>query len=163
MCCSRLIPVVLCGWLLASHPLWAADSDGTFSKLQFLKGKWTSTFKVADGALKVSDLTFDVILQGKFLQLSYSVTRDSTVKTHQVIVGPGQDGLKAWTFTSDGKSYESTVQVEKRENGCVVKATTGKESVVVTFTKTEGGGFSVNYENAARKLGPITATFQKSQ
>jgi hypothetical protein len=79
------------------------------------------------------------------------------------MVGPGeQGGLRAWTFTSDGKTYEHPVTVKASQKECVVTVGMGERGIAVKFVHTGENTFDVEYKNdAARKAVPVRATFTK--
>lgn len=163
---SRLISTGLLTYtvFLLSASCSAAKGDGPFAKLDFLKGQWQSNVKLADGNVNVSDLSFNTVLKGQFLQINYNIAKGTESKSHRVIVGAGLEGsLKAWTFTSEGKTYESTVKVEASKKECVVKAGTGDRAIVVKFVHTGDNTFDVEYQNkAAQKDAAVRATFTKA-
>jgi hypothetical protein len=143
---------------------FAEPTPGPFSKLGFLNGKWGADVRVTDKGVAVMDLTFDTILSGKFLQLNYTVKKGDSTKAHHVIVGAGSEGkLRGWTFTSDGKVIESTVEVEPQKNGCAVTVITGKNKVIARFTKTADKTFDVEYGNPALNRSKILTTFRKKE
>lgn len=151
-------------WVLTPTDLRADESKASFAKLAFLKGTWESAVKLSDRTYAITSVSFSPILNDRFLQVTYTVAEGEKKRTHQVIVGPGEkDALKAWTFTSEGKAYESTVRVKATEASCALEVVTGKDTVNVTFTKAAGDSFTLEYENKAKSLGPVKASFRKSR
>jgi hypothetical protein len=158
---ATLLPATLLSVAMADEP------RTTFSALSFLRGSWQTNANFALAGekyrdLKVSDLKFDTFMDGKFLRINYTVSGEKK-KSNEVIVGPKEDGvLKAWTFTSEGRIYESDVKVKKIENGCILETVTGKHVASVKFLREDDGKASFEYTiQGPTKTGPIKGNLRK--
>lgn len=167
----KRLPFAMLFLALLSAGVAAQEPAEGVRSLFFLRGNWKpemeftgSSEKFQDlGKLEVTDLRFTPILQDRFLELSYTVSFRGKMKEHRVIIGPEGDGrLKAQTFTSEGESHVTYMDVEKTEKGILLKSVTEGHKASVTAAQSDDESIVFEFtQEEPRKVGPVRVVLRK--